>query len=497
MKYPPFLLSAAILAACAGVPTETLRVTGEPVEIFAVPPEAPAEWVALGVSGEAPQGDWISQFNDPTMQSLVEEALANNPTRESRAALVRAARAIARVTNSQRLPTLSASASAGVTSTGTEIAGQDERFTDGLYGLGLDGSWEIDLWSRLSTGSRAAEADVLASEADLAATELSLASQTASAWIDLNTALAIERIAVLTYEARDRIHTLTERRFSRGLTTALDVRTARSELAGSEASIAARRQASKEAARRLEVLLGRYPASEIDAPAVLPELDIISVEGNPSLLLSRRPDIAALEARVVSAGLSAEQARLAMLPSLRLSGSASTSSTELEDIVDPAKIAARLIASLVQPIFNGGRLDAQRDLAVAQAEAAVANYASGVLSAWREVENALAADILLAKQEEAQLIALEEARLAEELALRQYTSGTITIFNLISAQTRRLSAESQLITARSNRAKNRIAYHISLGGGLPVEVEDIVSLEETEKSDTITTAEDTAEDERS
>lgn len=474
------LLSLAIVSACATTPTSIDQLSGEKVEFFATAPDAPEVWAARGVAGTAPKTDWLGQFNDPKMIELISEALENNPTRQSRAALVRAAEAFSRVSRSQTRPNLSLTATAGGTSTGVEVAGQDERFNDPLYGLSLDGSWELDLWDRLSTGVAAADADYAASEADLAATELSIAAQTANAWISLNQALALERVAVLTFEARDRVLTLTERRFARGLSTALDVRTVRAERAGAEATIAARRQASQEAARRLETLLGRYPEAEITAPAILPELDEIAPEGNPALLLSRRPDIAALEARVLSAGLSAEQARLAMLPSLRLSTSASTSSTELEDIIDPATIAARLIASLAQPIFNGGRLDAQRDAAIAQAEASMANYANGALSAWREVENALAADVLLAVQEDAQRRSLEEATYAAELAERQYTSGTITIFNLISAQTRKLNAESQLIVAQGNRAANRIGYHVALGGGLPVsvaETEDTIAVD--------------------
>lgn len=470
MKRSYFLLSLAIVSACATTPASIDQVTGEKVEFFATAPDAPAIWAARGVSGVAPTTNWLTQFDDPTMTALIAEALENNPTRQSRAALTRASEAYTRIARSQRRLNLSATATGGVTSTGTEIAGQDERFTDELYGLSLDGSWEVDLWNRLGAGVASADADYAASEADLAAAELSVTAQTGNAWINLNQALALERVAVLTFEARDRVLTLTERRFSRGLATALDVRTVRAELAGAEATIAARRQSSQEAARRLETLLGRYPGAEITAPAELPELDVITPEGNPALLLSRRPDIAALESRVLSAGLSAEQARLAMLPSLRLSASVSTSSSELEDIVDPAKIAARLISSLVQPLFTGGRLDAQRDVAVAQAEAAVANYANGALNAWREVENALAADILLAVQEDAQRRSLEEATYAADLAERQYTSGTITIFNLISSQTRQLNAESQLVIARANRAANRISYHVALGGGLPMSV---------------------------
>ena len=110
----------------------------------------------------------------------------------------------------------------------------------------------------------------------------------------------------------------------------------------------------------------------------------------------------------------------------------------------------------------------QRLAAIAQAEAAVANYASAALDAWREVENALTADILIAQQENAQARALEEARFAEEIAERQFSEGTVNIFNLIDAQTRRLTAESQFVTARADRAINRINYHLALGGGVPV-----------------------------
>lgn len=463
------LISSAILTACASTQANLPGVNGNREEIFAVAPEAPVDWASSGVAGQAPTGDWLGQFNDPVMERLVREALANSPTLESRAALVRAAEASIRTARSQRLPSVDGTISTGVTSNAFETGGDLDRATDGIYGLGLDASWEADLWNRLGRGIAAAEADLAASEADLAAAELSVAAQTAIAWVNLNAALAQERVAVLTYEARDRVRILTERRFQRGLAEALDVRTARSALAGAEADIAQRRQLSGEAARRLEILLGRYPSTEIEATADLPILDPLTVEGNPMLLLARRPDIASAEASVVAAGLRAEQARLAMLPALRLTGSVSTSESEFADMVDPERIAARLVASLIQPLFTGGRLEAQRDAAVAQAESAIASYAGAALSAWGEVEDAIAADTYLAQQEDAQLRALEEARLAEELAVRQYTSGTISVFNLIDAQTRRLTSESQLVAARASRATNRVSYHLALGGGLPVQ----------------------------
>ncbi len=461
-----------MLAACATAPDPAERFIDDRNALVSTVPDAPAEWAARGVAGKAPTGDWLTQFNDPVMTSLVSEALAANPTLESRAALARSSRAQARAARGQRWPNVTASLSGGGISTGVAVAGQTDRFNDSIYGAGIDASWEADLWGRVSNSIAQADASAAASEADLAATELAIAAQTAIAWISLNEALAQERIALLSYEARDRVLTITERRVKSGVLGPLELRTARSTLAGAEAAIAASRQRSTEAARRLEVLLGRYPRAEIAATAEIPELEPMEAEGNPALLLSRRPDIAGLEARVVQAGLAAEEARLAMLPSLRLSGSVSGDSSEFEDVFDPALIAGRLVAGLAQPLFSGGRLKAGQEAAIAQAQAAVYNYASGVLDAWREVEDALAADVLLAQQEAAQGVSFEEARYAEDLAERQYISGTITIFNLIDAQTRRLNAESLLVSARASRAINRVSYHLALGGGVPIAATD-------------------------
>ena len=468
MKQARIVLGLLAVSACSTVPSMPSMPTlgGDRLVVFPIAPDAPDTWAANGVVGEAPRADWLTQFEDDMLVALVNEALAANPSIRSQYYAVEATRAQARSTYGRTLPSLSASGS--VTGTDTYVEATDSRVSGELYGLGLDLNWELDLWGRLRASINAAESDLIASEADLASARLSLAAQTASAWFDLNAALAQERVAVETYEARTRALELTERRLSRGLSSALDVRTARTTQASAEASIAGQRLASQNATRRLEILLGRYPSTELEAMAELPELGVLPPAGNPTLLLTRRPDIAAAEARVTSAGLRAEQARLAMLPSFRLTGTLSTTEDDIADAFDPSRIAARLVASLTAPIFNGGALDADRDAAVAQARAAVENYAATTLTAWREVEDALAADSLLAQQEEAQIRALEEARLAEELATRQYTNGLVSIFNLIDSQTRRLSAESSVIAARSARATNRVSFHLALGGGLPV-----------------------------
>lgn len=461
MKTTATLFAIALLSGCS----HFSQMAGDPVAVFPVAPQAPETWATAGVTGELPAGNWVEQFGDPVMEALIAETLAANPDLQAQYYVVQAAQAQARGVYGRSLPNVSVSGSAGVTSNYLESV--DDRFTDPSFGLRGDASWTADLWGRVRAAIDAAEADLAASEADLASASLQLSAQTALAWTDLNEALAQEDLAVQTYEARDSILTLTERRFSRGLANALDVRTARSARATAEAAIAARRQASGNATRRLEILLGRYPSNEIEAPARLPDLEPITAAGTPTLLLARRPDIAASEARLVAAGLRAEQARLALLPSLTLSASLTASETDLGDLFDPTRIAANALASLAQPVFNGGALKADRDAAIARARNALALYAGDVLTAWREVEDALAADQFLAEQVDAQRRALDEAVEAENLATRQYTSGLITIFNLIDAQTRRLNAESNLIAARSARISNRISFHLAIGGAVP------------------------------
>src|SRR5690606_28612266 len=142
MKNSLLLMGTAMLAACATSPSAIERLATDREALFAAAPEAPAEWAARGVAGVAETGNWLDQFNDPVMNELVAEALAANPTLESRAASLRASAALSRSARGQRWPSLSATASFGGTSTGVTLpAGGDDRINGEVYGLGLDASW--------------------------------------------------------------------------------------------------------------------------------------------------------------------------------------------------------------------------------------------------------------------------------------------------------------------------------------------------------------------
>jgi outer membrane protein, multidrug efflux system len=435
----------------------------EPVALEPRLPDTPQTYQAEAMARAAPLDDWLDQFNDPALEALVTEALQANPTIASRLAALEAAVASRRATYGRTLPNVSGSGGGSAQFVGAE------NISDPTFGLdlGVSGAWEADLWGRLAAGIEASDADLVASEADLLSTELSIAAQTALTWFDLKSAIALEELAVFTVEIRQQTLDLTMRRLRTTGGSALDVRTARSALYQAEATLAGRRLTVGNTARRLEVLLGRYPAALISAETAIPELGPMPSGGDPLLLLARRPDLAAAEARVIAAGYRADVARLALRPSLRLTGSLDLSGEDFSELFDLDRLFGRAAAGLTQPIFNGGALEADADAAFARARVQLAEYTRTVLGAWQEVEDAIQADRLLAVQEDAQIRSLDEAILAEELAERDYREGLSTIFNLIDAQNRRINAESALISARIARVQNRVRYHLALGGGVP------------------------------
>ncbi|MAP95047.1 MAG: RND transporter [Ponticaulis sp.] len=462
MRAISMMVGLVALSGCASLHSQTEPAT-------APSPIRPEAW-KNGEPGQVPPtGDWVSGFNDPAMSSLIDEALTNNPDLKATLARVEAARANAAATYGRSLPSIGAGGSASWNSTVVESGGSTFRNEAPSFRLNGSASWEPDLWGRISAGIAAAEADLAASEADFAAARLSLAARTAIAWIQLNDAVRQEALAEATLDARENTLTLTERRFRSGLVDALDVRLARSALASSEAALVSRRQQTGQAKRAIEILLGRYPSAEIDASERQMVLPAISGAGDPTSLLARRPDIAAAEARIVAAGFRVDQARLALRPSLSLTATLSSTDDDLSNLIDPAYLAGQLVSSLTAPIYNGGALKANIEAAEAQAQLTGASYVSAVLSAWKEVEDTLAADDFLLQQVDALVDAYEEAVAAEALAQRQYQNGLATIFNLIDAQTRRINAEASLISVQSTRAINRVQFHLALGGDLPLE----------------------------
>ncbi|VAV93821.1 RND efflux system, outer membrane lipoprotein CmeC [hydrothermal vent metagenome] len=495
-------LSALLASSCASINQELLE---------AQLPDMPAVWSSEEQAGTPLTGDWVAAFNDNALYRLIDEALLRNNTFLAAAANLKQARASSKIARADLLPSLNTSfrssrnaivtdptfaAQAGGSSTLSGLRAQDleDQFgldVDGdgkLDGLDLDGNgtaetdlpnrrlyinnyslgaqirWEIDLWGRLTDQTKAAYRDATAAEADLIGARLSIAARVSQAWFGLIEARQQRELAERDVKARESNLRVTDRRYERGVASSLDVRLSRSALGSSQASLALRQRLELESSRRLEVLLGRYPAAELEAAESLPELPRLAGVGAPGDLLARRPDLIAAEARMEASGLRARAARKQMLPQITLTSQINTSGPALADLIDPERLAGNLVGGLLQPVFQGGRIRANAKRAHAVAEASLFNYAQTVLTAYEEAENALAAESFLAVREEALKLAYEEAAAAEELTERRYASGAATIFNLLDSQTRRILSESQYIQAQQQRVSNRVLLYLAIGG---------------------------------
>ncbi len=408
----------------------------------------------------APPQPWLNDLDDGTLTALVHEALTANPSAEAALARVAAGRARAVIAGAGELPS----------TTLNLRAARSQRNTNGLeltgntFDLNLGASWEVDLWQRLAARTHAAVADAAATEQDWRATRLLLAADVADAWYTaaeshLQLRLAAQRVSSF----RDTLAVITER-YREGLVEALDVRLARENLATAEAGLSARQRSLDAARRGLETLLGRYPAGTLAVLADLPEPRRAVPAGLPSALLERRPDILAASLRVEAAAARHTDASRNRLPGFSLTASGGTASDRLLDLLNWDHLVWSLAAGIVQPLFQGGRLKAEEALAHANDREALANYARTVLTAFREVETALAAEPLLTAQVASQGDAAQEASAAAALALERYRAGLTEIITLLDTQRRAFNTESTRIETRLRRLQNRIELYRALGG---------------------------------
>lgn len=456
------LLMAGSLAVLGGCQTLDLiedRV-GEPTEIVVDVPQAPdAVWVERAPN-EMPTTDWVAEFSDSQLIALVDEALERNSSIRAASAAYEAALARVDIADSERLPTVTGSADASRREFGDSLIPGASSF-----GLGVNASWEADLWGRIRDQIDASEVDAAAFKADYAGARLAIAAQVAQTWFNLIEARLLVELSERDVETQERALRLTERRFDGGVVGSSDVRLARSSVANAEALRASRRQSQASLARSLEILLRRYPAEALDPASDLPVLPVLDGAGVPADLLVRRPDLIAAEYRLQASGLDVDVARKALLPSLNLSGGLNSGAGGLFNILDFDSFVANIAAGLTQPIFNGGRLDANVDQQEAILRQQAESYAGTVLDAYLEVENALDAEQRLLERESALRRSLNEALEAEERLEIRYSEGLATILQLLDAQSRRISAESQLISARKERLANRVRLYVALGGG--------------------------------
>lgn len=450
------LLSIAWLAAwsgCATVPEQSNR------------PEinVPEAWTTAAANHSVPQA-WLNDFNSAQLNLMVQEALHNNA--DIRIAVARVSQSIAEagIVAAESLP----AADLGSHGKRQTINTFGPQSTEGVrfdnYNFNLNISWELDLWGRLRNRSSGALARVEASQAELAGARLSLAAQVSKRWFDYIEARQQLQLAEKTAQNyRDNLAAL-EARFNRGLIEGLDLRRIRTQSAGADADVERRHRILDQATRRLEVLIGRYPAADLPVADVLPALPARIPVGLPSDLIQRRPDLVAAERRLAASDQAWYASRKELLPAIRLTGSGGTASQDFSDLLDQNFSVWSLGGNLAQPIFQGGRIRALIDRSASLREQAAANYHNSALQAFLEVEVALAAETRLLHEFDQLRLASEEAGAAETLAWKRYRNGTLDFLNTLDAQRTATRARSSLLVLRNRLLQNRVDVYLALGG---------------------------------
>lgn len=460
-----FSVSVLGLSGCATMGLDNLNpeATSPTVEIPVVPQNATTgqiDWVEPAPD-RLPSTDWISEFNDPTLMTLVQEALEANTDVRLAAARLAAAEAGAKSSRSGLYPRISASSGASR----REIA-EDNFPSSSSFSLGGSVSWEVDMWGRIRDTANAGDIEAEASNADYAGTRLAIAGLTAQTWFNLTEARLLTDLAERNVQTQERALRLTKRRFDGGVSGSSDFRLARSALANAQANLALRQQNESAITRFLETILRRYPTDALDARDSMPTLPPLLGAGSPGEIFLKRPDLLAAERRMHSAGLRVDIAQKNLLPRLTLDGGTSSAGGSVGRLFSLDNLIASLAGGLTAPLFEGGALRAEvaRNKAVLSQQ--LESYADTALTAYREVEDALDAEDRLREREDALEIALEEAQKAEERLELRFSEGLASILQLLDAQSRRISSEAQLISSRKERLANRVRLHLALGGGV-------------------------------
>jgi NodT family efflux transporter outer membrane factor (OMF) lipoprotein len=402
----------------------------------------------------------LTLFDDPRLLELIEQALNNNPDLLATYAQLEESGFNFQKASGQQWPSLAVNASGARADSGSGSSGTND------YELSLDAQWEVDLWGKLRSETRAARMEYTALESSYKASRQSLAAQTMQTWFNLIAASQRLDLAKRERDSFAATYRLVERRYERGTATSTELELAHTDAANARADYQASVSQRQQAARTLQSLLGSYPDAQVASANQWPKLLRTVPADLPSDLLLTRPDILAAYQQIQAADARTQVAYADLFPSFTLTASGGRSSETLSDLGRSAFDIWSLAGQIAAPLFEAGQRKAELSAAGKRAEQAYQNYRAVVINAFSEVEQALDNEIYLAHEETARLEAFAAAQRAVAKSQRDYESGLIDLLDLLEAQQRAFSTEAQTITIRADRLSNRVSLALALGKGV-------------------------------
>lgn len=435
-------------------------------------PEAWKVSSAQNAEAKWPDADWWKNFQSDALTAQIEEAHKNNFDLAAAVARVKQADAQARIAGAPLFPFIGADGSAvrarssGSSRSASAIGVMSRPRINNAYSGTLNASYELDFWGKNYAAAESAQALADASRFDQQTVVLSVNSSVASNYFEI---LATkERLAV----ARDnlanaeKVLETVRARFDAGVATGLDVAQQENVVETQRATVPPLELRLQQALNAQAILLGKLPESMMLPEATLADIRVPEVEaGLPSQLLQRRPDVLSAEAQLASADADIIAARAAFFPSIQLTGAGGYESTALSQLFQPDSMIFSIGAGLTQPIFRGGLLMGQLDFNKARQEELVQNYRKSVVSAFSDVEDALAAVQQGAAQTQAQQAAQATAQKAFELSKQQMDEGLVDITTMLDTQRNLFAAQDALLQARLTQLQAIVSLYRALGGG--------------------------------
>jgi multidrug efflux system outer membrane protein len=457
------LVAAASLAGCTAPAYQVPQLAaGLPTAYKETGP-----WTPAAPADAAPRGDWWTSFGDARLNALEAQLEAGNPSLAQALARYDQARAFYAQARAGLFPQVDAAGTAGRQQLSGHRAGGDGRLLRSDFAdVGGAISYELDLWGRVRNAVAAGKAQAEASAGDLAAARLSLQAQLADAYLSLRSLDAQARVLDEAVANYGKALQLTQVRHEGGAVSGLDVGQAETQLHTAEAArseVGAQRALLEHA---IASLVG-VPASRFSiAPdSALPPLPATPVSA-ASVLLQRRPDVAAAERRAFAANRQVGVARSAFFPTVTLAASGGYSTSDWAQTLLSSPSAYWAVGpELALTLFDGGRRRAGVRAARAGFDEASAGYKATVLTAFQEVEDNLALLNRLAEQSRQQEAALTAARRTETLSLTLYRQGAGTYLDVVSAQAAALQAERAAIILQARRLQASVDLVRALGGG--------------------------------
>ncbi|MGY2232905.1 efflux transporter outer membrane subunit [Pseudomonas tolaasii] len=417
---------------------------------------------------------WWKQFGSPSLNRLIDQARRDSFDVAAAMARVRQAQASAVIAGAPLLPevkfNLTASREKLLRGTGnSDLDATESNKTVDSFGANFTASYELDFWGGRAAARDSALQTLRASEFDQATVELTLLSNVADRYAQTLAARQRQHIAELNLANARNVLNLVQTRYDAGSATALELAQQKSLVASQQRQLPLIQQLAEESLITLAALLGQpvqaldlgsEPFQALTWPGIGP--------GVPSQLLSRRPDLARAEAQLAAASADVTVARAAMLPTVTLGATLGSGSYKAAEVLRSPFY--NLTSGLVAPIFNNGRLSAQRDQARARQDELLQTYRGAIINGFADVEKSLSSITRLDEQRQWQAEELQQARTAFQIAESRYQAGAEDLLTVLETQRTLYAAQDLDVQLRLARLQASIALYKALGGGWKADI---------------------------